>query len=326
MRGLRIFLFILFPLGLSGQIWLDSDGFKPEVDQQFILHTFSPESNFLDTDSELWDARSIVIKRSQAVRIIAPSESLYEKEFQESSLCYNLGGGNLLYAGCTEYGYYKYGGKAGETILAFSDPELYFPFPMEKGKQWSDDFQSLFKIGAIEFKRNGQIIGQAISTGTLIMPYGVMTGVIKVKITESLRDSYEVMGNPVVSVTRNETICFLLKGNMEPLLAITNSYVQGELVNTFGTFLEGSQVKMEKGPWRDLQVKEKAEGQRSLEFISEWDGLLELDLLDEKGKLILSIEESKVKPGPESISIPRESGARYLRLRIEGQETLIPLD
>jgi hypothetical protein len=327
MRFILSLSILLLHIYVEGQQLLDAEGFQPEIGSQFILHTVKDPQLTFDSNSTFWDASSLIVHRSQAVSITDPSLSPFKDEFPRSNLCYSLGSGSYIYAELNEQGYLKHGGVAGETGLIMSNPELYLKFPLKLGAQWSDSLSSEFSTGNIDFERTGKIEGKVLGQGTLIMPYGILQEVFMLSITEKLTDHYKMMGTPMQLLTENEIICFLKAGNIEPILTCTQGKTNGDDSSSYATYIDSSSVQStgNTGPWHGLTLITNADGRKDLQFISEFNGEVEIRLLDEQGKQLHNIYYVSVSAGAFSFSIPGFTGQRYLELSSVDQVTLVKI-
>lgn len=305
---------LFLPFLASTQLWVDSEGYIPTIGDQYILHTTSFPENLELNGTSIWNLSALQIKRSQSVNILDPALNPFGKEFEGSTLCYALGSGNYLFASLEEDGYFKYGGVAGEIGVIMSDPEKFLAFPLKLDRTWSDTFTSNFNASGIDFAREGKVSGKVLSEGTLIMPYGVIPDVLKVSISEDLVDRYDILGTPMELHTHNEITCFIKQGNIEPILTLTSSTINGEETNEYGTFIDGSQVKGTEsdGPWREVLISKDDEQRTFLALIAEWKGDLKISLLDKNGKELHSIEQIPVEIGPFELPLPGFGLARYL--------------
>ena len=191
---IRFFILIglsILSLPLSAQVLLDAPDFKPEVGDTYVLHTIE----YVDPGkSIIWDLSEVKIISSNAVEVIAPSESPFAADFADSELCYDLGNGEYMFYNLKDNAYENTGGIANGSLIRHTDPRRLLSFPLEIGDGSKDTYESTFTVEGIRFERTGTMDIRIMDEGTAIFPFGIMDDVIKIRVQEDIEDRYTVMG------------------------------------------------------------------------------------------------------------------------------------
>jgi len=125
--------------------------------------------------------------------LVDPSVTGQAAEFPGANVASDDGTGAFGFFKITPSEYTLYGVYTPSTTISYSDPEEYWVFPMTYGTSNSDNLHAEFFSGS-DFIRDGSNEFLADGYGTLILPSGTFTNVLRVKIEEDYTD--EVVGLP----------------------------------------------------------------------------------------------------------------------------------
>lgn len=117
----------------------------------------------------------------------------------------------------TQFVYYTFDGTTLELVgavaevpvfgTAFSDyenNETETVFPLELGSSWSDEFNGDNVAGGFSAPFNGTVSGEADGYGTLILPNGTYTNVVR----DRQERTYQLQGSPIVE---SSTLGYILR-------------------------------------------------------------------------------------------------------------------
>ncbi|MBC8172818.1 MAG: T9SS type A sorting domain-containing protein [Chitinophagales bacterium] len=163
-----------------------------------------------------WDFSAItMLGTSIENEYVDPSDTPYASDFPGANIAVSAGDGNYAYYKITSSEYTLYGAATLATIIYYSDPEEYYVFPMTYGTTNSDDLYSEFFSGS-DFIRSGSNVTTADGYGTLILPSGTYTDVLRVKIEQDYMD--EVVGLPFTLNYETDLFYWFKEGVTGPLL------------------------------------------------------------------------------------------------------------
>ena len=108
----------------------------------------------------------------------------------------------------------------GEAPVVYSDPQVLFAFPCTFTTSWIDDFYAVYTVAGFNVVRTGTAAGTADGHGTLILPWGTLTDVLRISLVWDWIDSTTF----ITSTFHNEYTYFVQAGTHHPIVEIfTNS-------------------------------------------------------------------------------------------------------
>lgn len=135
-----------------------------------------------------------------------------------TSLFYNAGVGMTQIVG--EY--------EGNTLIRYSDPKEFTRFPMAFGTSYADSYKAQLETGTITLIRKGNINLRADAYGTLLLPAGTFTDVLRVHRIQNYSDR-DLQGNINFNHVE-ESYTWYSAQHREPLLVISTHHTNGQLV------------------------------------------------------------------------------------------------
>ncbi|HRF75067.1 MAG TPA: T9SS type A sorting domain-containing protein [Chitinophagales bacterium] len=118
-------------------------------------------------------------------------------DFPGANIAADNGPGTYSYFKVTASEFTNYGVSAAGSIVVYQDPEEIFVFPMTYGTTNTDDLFSEF-INGIAFERSGTVTMEVDAYGTLILPSGTYTDVLRVKVKEDYMDEADLLPTPII--------------------------------------------------------------------------------------------------------------------------------
>ncbi|MBK7440884.1 MAG: T9SS type A sorting domain-containing protein [Bacteroidetes bacterium] len=116
--------------------------------------------------------------------------------FPGANVAADNGLGSLGYSKITATEFTNYGSYAGDVLTYYDDPEEIFVFPLTFGTTNIDDLHSNFFSGA-DWERSGTTTMEADGYGTLILPSGTYTDVLRVKVYQDYQDETDLLPTPI---------------------------------------------------------------------------------------------------------------------------------
>ncbi len=129
--------------------------------------------------------------------IVNVASTPYAADFPGSNMAIDGGTGSYTYFKLLATEYSNYGAGTAAAIVYYSDPEKIFEFPLSVGASHTDDFYSEFTSG-IEFIRSGSVTTTTDAWGTLKLPSGDYTSVVRVKVEEDYQDDADLLPTPII--------------------------------------------------------------------------------------------------------------------------------
>jgi len=150
-----------------------------------------------------------------------------------------------------------HGGFQGLTV-AYSDPEVYFPYPFAVGSTWTDTFAASFN-GGIAVERSGTVAAECVEMGTLVLPGGQQfPEAYRVEMTETIVDA-TVAGD--YTILLEGTLYYTADCPFYRAAVVTSTVLDGisspeptPEVSQYAVWISGSTVGVEEADSAPVQV------------------------------------------------------------------------
>lgn len=151
-----------------------------------------------------WDFSSVADSATGTLTYIDPSTSTFASAFPTATLASTTDGSNYtVFKVGSDYELMGVASSAGNVV--YYNSEKFGTFPID-GTVQTDSFYANITLSGIPGKRKGQVTTQVDGTGTLILPGPVsISNVLRLKITESYKDSVNAFGTPITILTTTTT-------------------------------------------------------------------------------------------------------------------------
>lgn len=124
--------------------------------------------------------------------------------------------------------YQNYGTVAGTVNIVYSDPEDQMRYPFSMGSSYSDPFYATFSNAGSNYVRKGTTSLNADAYGTLQLPGGTYSNVLRIHLTQIYSDSTNFGGTfPYVIAYNNDMYMWYLPNNHQPIFSTYAIAVNG---------------------------------------------------------------------------------------------------
>ena len=232
---------------ITAQPTLTNLNTSPQVGEIFISHTIDTagvtEGNA--GANITWDFSGLLSTGTDTTTAVNPATTPYGSSFPNSNISFESGG-NYVYYGANSSSYSYYGAyiASQNVAISYSDPEIIFNYPYTYNSTHTDLFESTFINGGTTFYRKGTITGLADGYGTLILPNGTFSNVLRIKLVEDYQDSANVMGIPQVFEYDTELFLWYQPGTHSQLLETGTFTSNFGGTFSFGNYLDQSSVNI----------------------------------------------------------------------------------
>lgn len=131
---------------------------------------------------------------------------------------------------------------AGGNVI-YTDPQQWFSFPFTYNDEFNDTYEGSYFWSGTNYivERNGSLTVKADGYGSLIMPYGTINNVLRVKYTSEYEDYNDfVQTTTTISLT---TYKWYKQGNKIPLLEINTGLINGTQYNPYTRYMSEESVQ-----------------------------------------------------------------------------------
>lgn len=217
----------LGPVALVGQT-LNNGNLSPVVGEVFTTNLATYLAPGSAGASQTWNFAALDILSSSSITYVTPASTGQGASFPGSNVAANIGQGNFGFyqtsaAGWDIAGVYS---SSLQAPIIYQNPERVLSYPCSYNSTWTDQFSADFSSGGIPILRAGSITGTADGFGTLVLPTGTVTNVLRVRTVEDYTDELTDIGTIAYDFT---TYNWYKPGVHNPLLTVSE-----QTTNTLG--------------------------------------------------------------------------------------------
>jgi len=124
-------------------------------------------------------------------------------------------------------------------VVPYMDPEELMRYPMNYNDNYVDNFSASFTNAGVNYSRSGNVTTTVDGYGDIVLPYGTITDVLRLKYEEDYKDEFTIIGVPYTLNYQSEIYAWYKPGIHVPVMAITK--LTSDAGNTeYGLFLDAS--------------------------------------------------------------------------------------
>ncbi|MGE0636624.1 MAG: T9SS type A sorting domain-containing protein [Bacteroidia bacterium] len=196
-----LFLFVVIASAFinpaEAQPTITASSFTPQPGENFLVHLFPYQAAGIGGAGLTWDFSGITATGTANMNHVDPASTPSSASFPDATVSISQGGAYSYFEGTSSAWYYN-GVVASGNLIPYSNAEKLMEFPFTYNDSYTDNFGATYTAG-VTITRAGTVNVSADAYGTLILPYGTINNVIRVKVIENYTDSYTV----TVPVTLN---------------------------------------------------------------------------------------------------------------------------
>lgn len=248
-----------------------------------------------------WDFSGLVINATAQVNLLDPATDLLGELFPQATLITtnNLSqqakGYQVTTAFLDNWGTFR---NSGQILLLYTDPMRELVIPCSLGTSWTDtDLADFWSGNTALGSRSGSTIGTSDGFGDLIMPYGTISGVLRVRLEQSILDNTSFG----VASTVGERYQYYKPGFPAPIVEtidLTTTSSGGTTVDRVIQWIDESSTGLSTLRGMDLGLAafpNPAIGSTTVTFAASGEGLMLLT--DASGRTVRSIALGELPPG-----------------------------
>jgi hypothetical protein len=139
---------------------------------------------------QVWDLSTLGTTATLPVGYVSTASTGFAASFPDANVALSNGNGNFEFLRTSPTGLERMGLRynAQNSTIAYDDPELMLTYPCSFSTTWTDDLSSNFSSSGQPTVRTGSITGVADGFGTVVMPYGTIDNVLRVRLEEDIND------------------------------------------------------------------------------------------------------------------------------------------
>lgn len=211
---------LLSSVAAIAQPTLNAANSNPVTGDVLTLQQYSYISPGNSGGSQTWNFSSITQSTNAAIA--------YSYAAVSASNAAIFPNANQQYGSSTTFGFNKisttalqnYGVKQGTVNIVYSNPEDQMHYPFTMGGSYSDPFLATFTSSGSTFERRGTTTVNADAYGTLQLPSGTFSNVLRVHFVQDYQDSTDMPGfGPYIITYLNDEYMWYLPNNHMPIFS-----------------------------------------------------------------------------------------------------------
>jgi hypothetical protein len=306
-----IFLFMMslgmFIATAIAQPILTSANTNPTAGEIFGIYSVDYEFQGSPGDFETWDFSGLTVGNINNYVFALPSATPHNATFAGSAnLCNIYLGANYDYYSATSSAYSRVGFATQSGVVAlYSNAQDQLRFPFEYNDTYTDNFSVTFTNQGTTFNRAGTITVTADGHGTLILPDGTLTDVLRVHVVEDYVDNYTLGGVPNTINYYSDIYLWYKPGTHFPVLAFTD-LTSDISSNQYGVYHYPGTVGIDEQENKNISVTVMPNpasqmANVTLNLLKQEN--VHIALVNALGQTVVSLEETTLQPGTHQLPL-----------------------
>ncbi len=207
----------------------------PKVGDELQITTIeaSTLSTGLTGDIVTWDFSDVVPLHSQTAKVVSASNTPHGASFPNADIAVAYSEGlkmgstaNVTYEFFSDNGnqFMLNGLTTDNLVVNYSNPQTLTFAELTYGDRYKDDFSGNFKVNKSAIEKTGKVKVNVDAYGTLILPYGTLEDVLRIKTVREYTD--KLVGTEMTFDYLVETYAWYHPSFSYPLLVISNETVK----------------------------------------------------------------------------------------------------
>ena len=190
---MKRFLLIIGIAALStvhAQPSLTGSSINPVVGDVYVMENTNYVNPGNPGANQTWDLTAAVISSASSWNVVTPSSTPYAASFPGSNIAMSDGNGNYVYYNTSASAWQNIGTHVTTpATLYYADPEDLLRYPFTYNDSYSDTWNTTFTSAGFPFYRTGVTTITADGYGTLMLPTGNITDVLRIHVVQDYQDS-----------------------------------------------------------------------------------------------------------------------------------------
>ncbi len=326
MKKIYTLILSLTVLGLNAQTIYNGPQAGQAYAMKYVNAASVTEGNA--GQGQTWTYSSLTDSANFTLSYVAPGGTPYAGSFPTATLASTTDNSTYSYYNVSSSEMNYYGMGSPSLTMVYNNPAKSFAFPCSYNTSFTDAFAATFTASGNTVYRTGTITFTADGSGTLTMPFGSSSNVLRIKIQQNTKDSTNIMGAPIVTQTNVTSYHFMDHAYANAILSI--NYVSttfgGNTTNSKNvtTYNPGNlgmaNIPFEKGL---SMYPNPARDQVMLSMHSSKSGIAQIQIADITGKIVQELSQP-VTEGRQQIQLNTrflKSGIYLLSISNAGEKT-----
>ena len=213
---------------------------NPTVGEMFTQYQIGYEDPGASGANITWDFSGIISLQTLTNTFMLPSATPYASTFLNANLASSVTSSSSTYyyyfiANSTNYSIAGIDIPASSATMPYSDPENMLQYTMTYNTSYTDNFACTVS----GYDRHGNISVVADAYGTLNMPYGTVTNVLRLKFSETYAD---YMSGTAITNYTSTNYYWYKPGVHNCILQLSTLNVNGSVYQQYGMYIDCSNI------------------------------------------------------------------------------------
>ena len=313
---LFVFIYIIQINAQIPTLTFSNSGIQPgDIFSYYEADTVGVEPGSAGTN-QIWNFSDLTMNSVlRSTHFISPSITQNHSLFVEATVA-DTSGGNEAFYKINSNENTVLGWCNSSTNIVYTNPETIVNYPFSYGDISNDNFSANYNASSIQFYTNGTVSANADSWGTLILPSGTFSNILRVKFIQDVTDSSTFY----TALTHTETYSWYDGVNKRPIFDIVKT-VSSAMGNTYyvktvhvsADVYSGLNYEENKG-LTFYMLLDNDKKILNLYFNSQIESDAELFIYDMQGKMVKNSKIGFVQKGnsQKAIGLPEISKGIYI--------------
>jgi hypothetical protein len=240
--------------------------------------------------------------------VVTVGSTPFASSFPTATLALDAGGGSYAYYTSSASDMTLLGIGRATTVIPYTDPQKFFQYPTTYNTSFTDNLSATYIAGAFPATRTGTVTSLADAYGTLTLPSGVISNVLRIKYVQDITDEINLGTTTSTLHTVTETYYWMTPGNKNALLDISyiTTTILGNTTTAKSVYYYPGSVSTQDINASNVKVQlfpNPVVDQATITFNLSHSGNLKLSILNASGQKILEIEHAESGIGQQSFNI-----------------------
>jgi len=237
---LSLFIVLLISVRTIAQPTLTAATSNPVAGNVFLQHQIGYDDPGVIGANITWDFSGVFEISTVTNTFSLPSATPYASLYPSANLASTINSGGTIYYSYfnTSTSSYTLNGMnipSMATSMPYTDPEKLLSYPFTYNSTYTDAFATTVS----GYDRHGSVTVLADAYGTIILPYGTITNVLRVKATETYADY--ISGSAVTNYTSTNYYWYK-PGIKYCVFQLSQLKMNGNLYQQYGLYLDETHV------------------------------------------------------------------------------------
>lgn len=250
-------------------------------------------SEYIDPGSagagQVWNFSQLTSDSTGLVTLVDPATTAYGSLFPTATVA-EVSDGSTVYFRVANNGVYLLGYEAEDMPVVFSDEGRYLPYPCSHQSTWTDTYSATFEDEEMEVVMAGSIVGTADGYGTLILPNGTLTNVLRVHWVQE----EEMTSGMITFNTVFDNHLYYVPGSSYPVVqtvSATSTFFGNTIVTEFTQWVSNLTTGLAEFTERGTPIQlfpVPTNGDLNYELPAHFRGASDITIADASGRTVLA--------------------------------------